>query len=335
MTKFTLAELTEGLAVTIQGDPNCVITGIAPIQGSQLGHISFLNNALYRKYLSSTKASAVILSAEDAVNCPVNAVISANPYYTYAKIAEYFVINTSSEIGIHPSAVIGANSVIGKRVKIGPYVKIGSGCVIGDDTEIGDYSELDANVSVYHSIKIGKRVRLASGAVIGADGFGFANEKGVWCKVPQLGSVHIGDDVDIGANTTIDRGAIENTIIEDGVKLDNLIQVAHNVKIGANTVIAGCVGIAGSVVIGKNCMIGGRSAISGHVMIADNVICTGGTGVSKSIPEAGIYSSGVVGAVPNHEFRKNNARFYRLESLMERVKALELALREIAERKDT
>jgi UDP-3-O-[3-hydroxymyristoyl] glucosamine N-acyltransferase len=179
---------------------------------------------------------------------------------------------------------------------------------------------------------MGRRCRIASGVVIGSDGFGFAYQSGVWHKVPQLGSVAIGDDVDIGANTTIDRGAVENTVIEDGVKLDNLIQVGHNVRIGAHTVIAGCVGIAGSTIIGKYCMIGGASNFAGHLSVADKVIITGMTAVTKSITEPGMYSSGIVGAVPNHEFLKNNARFHRLENLMQRVKELEAAVKSMTER---
>jgi len=221
--------------------------------------------------------------------------------------------------------VIGKNCVIDKTAYIGPH------CVIGDDVEIGPHTRLDASVIVYDRVKIGARVHLSSGVVIGSDGFGFANEKGVWHEVPQLGSVIIGDDVSIGANTVIDRGALEDTVIETGVKLDNLIQVAHNVRIGAHTIIAGCVAIAGSTDIGSHCMIGGCTCFAGHISICDNVIITGMTAVTKSIHEPGMYSSGIVGAVPNLEFRKNNARFHRLENLMERVKTLESELKNIKE----
>lgn len=328
-------ELTKGLDVTIKGDPQCVITGISPIQQAQSGHVTFLMNSLYKKYLTSTHAAAVILSEDDAASFTGNVVISRNPYYTYAKIAAYFAEGMHAEIGIHLSVVmganceidksarIGANCVIGNRVKIAANVVVGPGCVIGDDSDIAEAAQLDARVTLYHRIKIGKRTRVASGVVIGCDGFGFANQKGTWHKVPQLGGVEIGDDVDIGANTAIDRGAIVNTVIENGVKLDNLIQVGHNVRIGANTIIAGCVAIAGSVTIGKNCMVGGATCFAGHITICDNAIITGMTAVTKSITQPGMYSSGIVGAVPNHEFRKNNARFHRLENLMQRVKTLE------------
>jgi len=343
-SQYKLAELIIGLDATIKGDPNCLISGVCPIQQSQPGHITFLTNPLYRKYLPITQASAVILTEAEAVECTTNAVISRNPYYTYAKIATFFEeqsetfagIHTTAAIGmdcqIHPTAVIGPNVVIGCQVKIGANVIIGAGSSIADYVEIDENSQLDANVTIYHKVKIGKRTCIASGAVIGSDGFGFANQKGVWHKVPQLGSVVVGDDVDIGANTTIDRGAVENTVIENGVKLDNLIQVGHNVKIGTNTIIAGCVAIAGSTVIGKNCMIGGATCFAGHITIGDNVMITGMTAVTKSIHEPGIYSSGIVGAVPNQEFRKNNARFHRLENLMQRVKTLEIALKEFSNR---
>lgn len=344
-SQYTLAELVEGLDVTIQGDTNSLIYGVSPIQQATPGHITFLTNTRYRQYLANTQASAVILQEADAALCPVTAVISRNPYYTYAKIAAFFAdevavsppgVHATSLVGntslIDASASIGPHCVIGEHVKIGAQVVIAAGCVIADGVEIAEATQLDANVTLYHKVKIGKRSRIASGVVIGCDGFGFANQKGVWHKVPQLGSVVIGDDVDIGANTTIDRGAVENTVIENGVKLDNLIQVGHNVIIGANTIIAGCVAIAGSTIIGKNCMIGGATCFAGHLSVCDNAMITGMSAVTKSIREPGIYSSGIVGVVPNDEFRKNNARFHRLGNLMERVKSLESALKELTER---
>ena len=342
--EYKLSELVKGLDVTIKGDPDCKITGVSPVQKAQPGHITFLTNSQYRKYLPLTNAAAVILGDKDAAECNVNAVISPNPYFIYAKVASYFdTAPTPEATGVHasvvtgsgceidPAATIGANSVVGKHVKIAAGAMIGPGCVLGDNVEIGADTYLDANVTLYHGVKIGKRCHISSGVVIGSDGFGFAMQKGVWHKVPQLGSVVIGNDVDIGAGTTIDRGAVEDTIIEDGVKLDNLIQVGHNVKIGAHSVVAGCVGIAGSTNIGKHCMIGGAANFAGHLTVADQVMITGMTAVTKSIREPGLYSSGIVGAVPNHEFLKNNARFHRLESLMQRVKALETALKEVTE----
>lgn len=343
--QYTLTQLTNGLDVVIKGDANCLISGVAPIQQSTSGHISFLTNSLYKKYLSTTEASAVILAEADVADCPTNAIISRDPYYIYAKIAAFFDKQPAFPAGRHataviaentdidPTASIGAHCVIGAHVKIGAGVVIGPGCTIEDYVTVDAGSRLDARVTVYHHVNIGKRARIASGVVIGSDGFGFANLKGVWHKVPQLGGVDIGDDVDIGANTAIDRGAVENTVIENGVKLDNLIQVGHNVRIGAHTVIAGCVGIAGSAVIGSHCMIGGATMIAGHINIADKVMITGGTSVSSSIRESGIYSSGIVGVVSNLEFRKNNARFHRLGNLSDRVKNLEVLLKDQTERK--
>jgi UDP-3-O-[3-hydroxymyristoyl] glucosamine N-acyltransferase len=336
--EYTLTELTQGLSVEIQGNANTLIKGICTIQQAQSGHITFLTNPLYRKFLVGTQAAAVILSPEDSKECAIPAIISTNPYYVYARIAAYYDNRPKAAPGIHPSAVIGencqiassvsigANSVIGNNVVLAESVTIGAGCVIGDFSEIDQGSQLDANVTLYHHIKLGKRVIIASGTVIGSDGFGLAKNKGAWCKIPQLGTVIIGDDVEIGAQCGIDRGAIENTIIENGVKLDNLIQVGHNVYIGENTAVAGCVGIAGSAYIGKNCMVGGGAGIGGHITIADNVVITGMTAVTKSIREAGVYSSGVGGLTTNMEWRKNSARLHRLDQLLERVKALEAVL---------
>lgn len=344
---YKLSELTAGLDVTIKGDPDCLITGVCLIQESQPGKIAFLTNSLYRKYLEGNQASAIILSENDAADCPVSAVISRNPHYTYAKIAAFFQEQADAVPGVHASAVIGTNSeidpaasigphcVLGKNVRVGAHAVIGAGCYIGDGAEIGEGAMLDPRVTIYHQVKIGKRSRIASGAVIGSEGFGFANQKGSWHKVAQLGTVDIGDDVDIGANTTIDRGAVGDTVIENGAKLDNLIQVGHNVRIGANTIIAGCVGIAGSTVIGRNCMIGGKTGIAGHLKIADNVMINGGTDVTKSINEPGLYCSGLMGLVTNLEFRKNSARFNRLENLMQKVKTIESAVKTLTERKNT
>jgi UDP-3-O-[3-hydroxymyristoyl] glucosamine N-acyltransferase len=223
--------------------------------------------------------------------------------------------------------------VIADHVTIGPNVVIGANSVIGECSEIGEDTYISPNVTIYHKTVIGKRVLISSGTVLGSDGFGVAKNKGVWHKVPQLGRVVIEDDVEIGANCAIDRGAIEDTIVRRGVKLDNHIQIGHNVRIGENTAMAALVGICGSTEIGKNCLIGGQTGFAGHIQVADNVVVTGGSGVTSSIHEPGIYSSGMPGVVTNREWKRNNARIHRLDKLIERVKELELALSEIKERK--
>ncbi len=344
---YTLSQLTQNLEVTIKGDAQCVIEGVCTIQDAQPGRITFLMNPLYKKYLPTTQASAVIMTVEDFENCPTNALICRDPYYTYAQIAAFFDDRPQPTAGIHPTAVIGqhcqihssasigANCVINDNVRIDAGAIIGAGCVVGEFSEIGESSRLDANVTLYHKITVGKRVVVASGTVIGSDGFGIAKHQGIWHKVPQLGRVIIEDNVEIGSNCSIDRGAIDDTVIEQGAKLDNLIQVGHNVRIGRSTAIAGCVGISGSTTIGNNCLVGGQSGFAGHITVADNVAVTGGTEVSKSIREPGVYSSGLGGLVTNLERRKNTARFQRLETLYTRVKELEQALTELTEKKNT
>ena len=346
-TQYTLAELIAGLEATIKGDPNFVVSGVCTIQQARSDCITFLANPLYKKFLAATEAGAVILTEGDAVDCVTNAIISRDPSYTYAKIAAYFEYKPKQPAGIHPSAVIGENCHIDPSASIGPHctvgdeVTIGAGVVIGPNCTIAAGVEIDADthldprVTLYHHVKLGKRVIIASGVVIGSDGFGLAKHKGIWQKIPQLGRVIIQDDVEIGANCTIDRGAIDDTVIGKGAKLDNLVQIGHNVSIGEYTAIAGCVGIAGSSVIGKNCLIGGQAGLAGHISIADNVMITGGSAITKSIREPGIYSSGVGGVVTNQEWRKTTARVHRLEQMAQRVKALEAALEELTERKST
>lgn len=345
---YTLSTLIANLPdVQVKGDPACGISGIAPIQQAKEGDITFLSNPSYKKYLASTKATAVILSAAEAIDCTKTAVIAKNPYYVYSQIAHYFKPQETIAPGVHPTAVIGDDCHIDDTASIGPYVVLGVGItigkgvtigahsVLGDHVTVGANSRLDARVTVYHHVSLGQRVHIASGAVIGSDGFGLAPHNGVWHMIPQLGSVHIEDDVAIGANTTIDRGALQDTILEEGVKLDNLIQIGHNAHICKHTVIAGCVAVAGSSKIGQNCMIGGASNIAGHIEIADRVALTGMTAVTKSITEPGVYSSGIVGAVPNHEFRKNNAWFHRLGNLVERVKSVEQMVKQLITKRES
>lgn len=332
---YTLSELIKNVDVTLQGDPATRIEGVCTIQDSKPNHITFLVNPRYKKYLATTQAAAVILSKDEAKDCPTQMIIASDPYYIYAKIAAFFAPPCTREAGIHESVVIGKHCVIDPSVSIAPRCVIGNhvtlkagvtiqaGCVIGDFCIVGQDTCLDANVTLYDNVLIGKQVHIASGVVIGSEGFGIVKHKGTWHKVPQLGKVIIEDDVDIGANSAIDRGAIDDTIIEKGVKLDNLIQVGHNVRIGENTAIAGCVGIAGSAIIGKNCLIGGKAGINGHIHLADNTVVTGMTAVTKSITEPGVYSSGVGGLTTHLEWRKNSARVMNLNQLIERVKTLE------------
>lgn len=338
--KLTLAELAERLGSSYQGDPNCIITGVATLEDAKPGQISFLSNPLYRKFLTTTQASAVILSPEDAEQFELNAIITPNPYLAYALVARLFdrtptphsgiaasaVISTSARID--PTVSIGANAVIEDEVVIGAGTIIGPGCVIGAGSKIGNQCRLWANVTLYHYTQLGDRVILHGGVVIGSDGFGFAFDKEAWHKIPQIGQVIIGNDVEIGANTTIDRGALGDTIIEDGVKLDNQIQIGHNVKIGAHTAIAGCTGISGSTQIGKYCRIGGGSGIAGHIEIADKVVVTGMSMITNSILQAGMYSSGT-GLQESRVWQKNAVRFRHLDDLARQLKALEKRIQEL------
>lgn len=332
---YVLRELAAFLSAKLQGNGDCIISSIAPLSTAQEGQISFLEKANYQKYLQTTQASAIILTDEFAVKTKKNALIVGNPYLCYAKISALFAnypepetgINAKAAIGkncnIAPSASIAANCVLGNRVTIGKNTQIDPGCVIGDDVEIGEDSKLYANVTLYYRVKIGRRAIIHSGAVIGSDGFGMApDHKGHWHKIHQLGTVIIGDDVETGANTTIDRGALENTIIEDGVKLDNQIQIGHNVKIGAHTAIAGCVGIAGSTKIGKHCMIGGGAGIAGHIEIADGTVITARSAVAKSITKRGIYASGIP-AMPHKQWWRILTRIVQLDETVQKVRDLE------------
>lgn len=340
--RYTLGELANRLGIGFHGEAECEIDGVTTLTNARPGAITFLTNPRYRKYLSSTSAAAVILKPEDLEHCPVNALISDNPYLTYAHVSALFADDSTMLPPVAPSAVvhasarvgkevrIGANAVIGEGVVLADEVTIGPGCVIGNNSRIGFGSVLNANVTVYHNCVIGERVSIHSGAVIGSDGFGFANDKGRWVKIHQLGRVVIGDDVEIGANTTIDRGAIEDTVIGNNVIIDNLVQVAHNVRIGDHSALAGCVGIAGSAQIGKHCAIGGGAGILGHLEIADGVTVTAMSLVTNSIKEPGIYSAGTP-LEPKSHWQKNYVRFKQLDEMARRIKALEKQLQILTE----
>jgi UDP-3-O-[3-hydroxymyristoyl] glucosamine N-acyltransferase len=335
----TLQELSKLLGARLEGDPHCVISGIASLESAKKGDLAFLSNRQYKRFLSTTNASAVIISPEDSEHCLVHALISDNPRLSLAKVAQLFDNQSVSLAGIHSSAIIGAGCsiadsasigplcVIGNHVQIEEQAVIGAGCMIGDNVRIGHDTYLNPNVTLYHKVNIGHSTVIHSGVVIGSDGFGFANDKGNWIKMPHLGSVDIGNNVEIGANTTIDRGFLENTTIGDGVIIDNLVQIAHNVVIKKRTAIAGCTGIAGSTTIGENCLIGGSANIAGHIDIQDGVHITATSSVTRSITESGVYSSGFP-AKPNEVWRKNVARFQSLDSMAKRLKNLENRLEE-------
>lgn len=329
MKKYNLKQLAEFLLAEFKGDPDCIITGIGSLHNATSEQISFLNDAKLKKHLDTTKAAAVIIKPELCDLYAGNIIIHNDPYLAYAKISSLYDDRPLVSSGIHPSVIvdqdcnidstvsIGPNCTVGKRVKIGAGSQIHTGCVIDDDAQIGENAILYPNVVLYHKVKLGNNVAIHSGSVIGADGFGNANEKGVWRKIYQLGSVIIGNDVEIGANTTIDRGAIEDTIIEDGVKLDNQIQIGHNVHIGAHTAIAGCTGIAGSTKIGRHCMIGGGVGINGHIEITDGVIISGKSAVGKSITKPGIWAS----SIPAMPYQTWGRILVKLVQLVEKKKA--------------
>ncbi|MDT8402976.1 UDP-3-O-(3-hydroxymyristoyl)glucosamine N-acyltransferase [Sulfuriflexus sp.] len=333
----TLGELATRFDADIKGDADCRIQAVASLKSARPGQISFFYDRHYADELARTRASAVILKPEHCDLSPTACLLTENPQLLFARVANLFQQQARVEAGIHrdatvaasaqidPTASVAARAVIADDVRIGRHVIIGAGCVIGAGSIIDDDSRLVANVSICDNVRIGKRVLVHPGAVIGSDGFGLVNDAGEWLKVPQLGTVSIGNDVEIGANTTIDRGSLDNTVIEDGVKLDNQIQVAHNVYIGAHTAIAGCVGIAGSTRIGRYCAIGGGVGISGHLEIADNVHVTAMSLVTQSITEAGVYSSGTP-LQTNSKWRRNFVRFGQLDEMVKRLQKIEKKL---------
>ena len=334
---FTLGSLAARLGAELRGDAAQQVSGLATLQDAGPEQLSFLANAQYRKFLATTRAGAVLLTAQDAEGYPGAVLVVEQPYLAYARISHLFERRPQTSVGIHPSAIvdpsawidpsarIGAQVVIEAGVWIGADVEIGAQSVVGARSRIGTGGRLAARVTLCHDVVIGERVVIQPGAVIGGEGFGFANEKGNWEKIAQLGGVRIGDDVEIGANTTIDRGALSDTLIGNGVKLDNQIMIAHNVQIGDNTAMAGCSGISGSTKIGRNCMIAGGVGLVGHIEVCDNVFITGMTMVTKSITEPGSYSSGTA-MQPAAEWRKSVARIRHLDDMARRLQQLEKSL---------
>jgi UDP-3-O-[3-hydroxymyristoyl] glucosamine N-acyltransferase len=334
MRTYTLAEIAREIQARCEGDPECQINHAQALAHAGPGAISFLVGAQYLPDLSQTRASAVILKAEDADKCSTNKLISPHPELAFVRVLNFLYPPSTPAAGVHPTAVIGkhcqidpsatidANCVIEDAVSIGAHTWIGANSVVGAGCRIGSHCHIYSRVTLYHGVSLGNRVIVHSGAVLGADGFGLTHDGRQWVKIPQIGGVEIHDDVEIGANTTVDRGALQNTVVGRGVKIDNLVQIAHNVKIGENTAIAGCVGIAGSAEIGKNCMFGGGVSINGHIKIADGVILTGTTVVGYSITEPGVYSSGV-GHQKNSTWRRNVIRFQQLDEMAKRLRRLE------------
>jgi UDP-3-O-[3-hydroxymyristoyl] glucosamine N-acyltransferase len=331
---FSLAELARRFGGTVLGDAGVRIRQVAPLETAGPEELSFLTNRKYQKLLSTTRAAAVLLAEDSAGATQLPRIVCKNPYASYARIAALINPERRPAAGIHGKAVVDAQASVAASASVGPCAVIEGGAVIGDDVvigancfvgqgvHIGARSRLHPNVSIYYDCAIGERVILHSGVVIGADGFGMAMDEGRWLKIPQVGRVVIGDDVEVGAGTTIDRGALDDTVIEEGVKLDNQIQIGHNCHIGAHTAIAGCTGIAGSTRIGKYCMLGGNSMISGHLTIADRVVVSGGTVVAKSITAPGTYTA-VFPMQPHAQWMKNAALVRHLHELMERIRRLE------------
>ena len=328
---LTLGEIVAQLGGEGVGDQGVRLPGVATLDSAGPGHIAFLANPKYRGRLATTRAGAVILGPGDRDAASIPRIVSENPYAYYARTVALFHPEEPAEAGIHPfaqvdgsanvdaTAQIGAFAVIGANTRIGARARIGAHAAIGRDCSVGDDTRLYPRVTIYDGCSVGARCLLHSGAVIGADGFGMAREAGRWIKIPQVGAVRIGDDVEVGANTTIDRGALDDTVIGEGVKLDNQIQVGHNVVIGAHTVIAGCTGISGSVAIGRDCMIGGGVGITGHLSICDGVTISGFSFITKSITAPGTYTSGMP-QMPHAEWLRNAAHLRRLDELWKRLR---------------
>lgn len=341
MHTYSLKMLATVLNVEFRGDENITINAIASMANAKQGQITFLADKKYQAQLKDCQASIVVLTKESLPFWNGAALIVSNPYLTYAKLAQLLDTTPLPAEEIAPSAVIsshatlgknvaiGANAVIESGVILGDNVIVGAGCFIGKDTKIGNNTKLWANVSIYHNIEIGENCLIQSGAVIGSDGFGYANDRGQWVKIPQLGRVIIGNNVEIGASTTIDRGALDDTIIRDGVIIDNQCQIAHNDQIGEHTAVAGGVIMAGSLKIGKYCLIGGASVINGHMEICDKVTITGMGMVMRPISEPGVYSSGIP-LQSNKVWRKTASLVLHIDEMNKRLKSLEKKLLQLS-----
>ncbi|SHE64241.1 UDP-3-O-[3-hydroxymyristoyl] glucosamine N-acyltransferase [Modicisalibacter ilicicola DSM 19980] len=334
---FPLAELAERLGATLVGDGEQRVTGLATLSDAGPEEISFLANKAYLKHLATTRAAAVLLHPAHAGESPVGTARLEldNPYLAYAQLSRLFdPLAARDSIGIHASAVVADGTTLGRNVEVGPQAVIEEGVTLGDDvvvgpgsvvgahSVIGAGSRLHANVTVYHGVVIGERAILHSGCAIGGDGFGFAHDGNGWHKIAQLGGVILGNDVEVGSCSSIDRGALGDTVIGDDVKIDSQVQIAHNVQIGDHSALAGCVGIAGSTRVGRHCMLGGGVGLAGHLTLCDGVQVTGMSLVTNSITQPGVYSSGT-GAMNNALWRKNAVRFKQLDDIAKRVARLE------------
>jgi UDP-3-O-[3-hydroxymyristoyl] glucosamine N-acyltransferase len=329
-TPHTAAALAERFGLSVRGDGERRIAGVATLARADGTQLAFLANPRYRGQLAGSAAGVVVMREDDAEGYAGTALVAKDPYVAFAKIAALFEHRAAAVPGIHPSAAIDASAevspdaCIGAFVSIGPRTRvaagasIGPGCVVGEDCVVGEGCELVARVTLVRRVRLGRRVLIHPGAVLGADGFGLAMEHGHWLKVPQLGGVAIGDDCEIGANTTIDRGALDDTVLEEDVRLDNQIQIGHNVRIGAHSAMAGCSAVAGSATIGRYCLIGGGAGVVGHIEVCDRVVITAMSLVTSSIREPGEYSSGTP-LMDNRGWRRSAARFKQLDALAKQV----------------
>ena len=327
---FSAAELAQRFGLDLRGDAHVVVSGVATLERAQSGELGFLANPRYRAQLARTHAGVVVMRDTDADGYPGTALLAEDPYSAFARIAALFDAPAAPVPGVHSSAAIDPGASVHPHAQVGPFVSIGArstiaagvvigpGCAIGEDCIVGDGCVLGANVTLVKRVRLGARVLVHPGAVLGADGFGLAMDAGRWLKVPQLGGVVVGDDCEIGANTTIDRGALDDTVLEDDVRLDNQIQIGHNVHIGAHTAMAGCSAVAGSARIGRYCLVGGGAGVLGHLELCDRVVVTAMTLVTHSIREPGEYSSGTP-LMDNRSWRRSAARFKQLDTLARRI----------------
>jgi len=321
----TLADLAQLLGAELRGDGGAEVTGVATLKNAGPGQIAFLANEKYARDLVGTGATVVLVRPDLAGQCPTNALVLENPYLGFARVSHLFDSEPTAESGIHSSATVAAGAVVAETASVASCAVIESEARIGGGVRVGDGTVLAANVTLYHDVVVGDRCRISGGAVIGADGFGYAHAGDHWERIAQTGGVRIGDDVDIGANTSIDRGALDDTVIDNGVKIDNNVQIGHNVRIGAHSAIAAMVGISGSTHVGCHCIFGGASGVGGHLTIADNVHLTGMTMVTKSLHEPGLYSSGT-GVEKNRQWRRSVVRFRQLDEMARRLRQLEKKL---------